>query len=64
MTSESAQSISLRQSNGTSIELDKKKIDARVKQDISMMPKELVNNLTIDELADLLAYLRSLNSGG
>jgi putative membrane-bound dehydrogenase-like protein len=64
VTRESAQSISVRQTNGTSVELDKKTIDARVKQDISMMPKELVHNLTVDELADLLAYLRSLNSGG
>jgi len=58
---ESADSVTIRQSNGLSKTIPRDSIDERVKQEISMMPKGLVDNLTPEELADLLAYLESLH---
>ena len=60
VVSESADSIMLREANGLSKSIPRKAIEARKKQKSSMMPKGLVNNLTPEELADLLAYLESL----
>lgn len=60
VTSESARQIQLRQLNGVQIVLDKDQIDERVKQPKSMMPEGIVDNLTPQQLADLLAYLQSL----
>ena len=60
VVSESADSIILRQTNGLSTTIPRGAIEERVKQKLSMMPKGLVENLTPEELADLLAYLESL----
>jgi hypothetical protein len=42
-------------------ELDRTEIETREKQEPSMMPEGIVGNLTPEQLADLLAYLRSLD---
>jgi len=57
---ESAETVILRQNDGLSKELLQDDIDDRVKQEISMMPKGVVGNLTAEQLADLIAYLQSL----
>ena len=58
---ESAETATIRQTDGLSKELLQDDIDERVKQEISMMPKGVVGNLTIHQLADLIAYLQSLH---
>ncbi len=58
---ESAQIILLRQNTGLSLDLKKDSIDERTPLKNSMMPAGLVNNLTPEQLSDLLAYLDSLN---
>ncbi len=62
VVSESADSVRIRHANGLSAELARDEIEARKKQETSMMPQGLVNNLTPKQLADLLAYLESLKS--
>ncbi|MEZ6127661.1 MAG: discoidin domain-containing protein [Planctomycetaceae bacterium] len=57
---ESAETITLRQNDGLSRELQQDNVDDRVKQEVSMMPKGVVGNLTPGQLADLIAYLQSL----
>ena len=62
VTGESVDKIDLRQTNGIPVRLIKKNIEEQQKRKESMMPAGLVNNLTPEQLADLLAYLRSLAS--
>ncbi len=57
---ESAETLTLRQANGLSIEIAKDDVEGRKKQETSMMPQGLVDSLTPEELSDLLAYLESL----
>lgn len=57
---ESAETVSVRGTDGLSKELLQQDIDDRVKQEISMMPKGVAGNLTVRQLADLIAYLQSL----
>ena len=58
---ESAETVSVRGTDGLSKELPQQDIDDRVKQEISMMPKGVVGNLTVEQLADLIAYLQNLH---
>lgn len=58
---ESAETVNIRQTDGLSRELLQDDIDDRVKQEISMMPKGIVANLTTQQLSDLIAYLQSLH---
>jgi putative heme-binding domain-containing protein len=60
VTGESALQVQIRQTNGVPVTLDKKDIDERVKSEGSLMPVGLSNNLTPEQLADLVAYLQSL----
>lgn len=62
VVSESAETIEIRQNDGIAVRLKQGEIDERVKQEVSMMPQGLVNNLTPEQLADLIAYLESLNA--
>ena len=62
VVSESAKLVTLRKTDGTAIEIKRDDIDVRTKQKKSMMPVGLVQNLTPEQLADLLAYLESLKS--
>ena len=57
---ESAESVTIRQSNGVAAELLRPDLEDRKKQETSMMPEGLVSNLTVEQLADLVAYLQSL----
>ena len=57
---ESAETVTIRQTDGLSKEFPQDEIEERVKQELSMMPAGIVNNLTAQQVADLLAYLRSL----
>ena len=58
---ESAETVLIRQSDGLSKEFLQDEVDERVKSEQSMMPAGIVGNLTAQQLADLLAYLQSLN---
>ncbi|HIE98966.1 MAG TPA: hypothetical protein EYQ63_18690 [Fuerstia sp.] len=58
---ESAETVTIRQNDGLSVELLQDDIDERVKQEISMMPKGVVGNLTPEQLADLIAWLQTLH---
>ena len=58
---ESAEEVTLREANGLSRVIPIEEIEARVKRELSMMPKGIVDNLTPEQLADLLAYLESLH---
>jgi putative membrane-bound dehydrogenase-like protein len=58
---ESAETLTLRGADGRRIEILQDDIEDRRKQEQSMMPKGLVDNLTTDQLADLMAYLESLH---
>ncbi|MGA0041385.1 MAG: hypothetical protein ACO3NZ_16205, partial [Pirellulales bacterium] len=57
---ESAETVTIRQADGLAQEFAREDIDERIKQEVSMMPIGIVNNLTPAQLADLIAYLRSL----
>lgn len=60
VVSESAGAVLIRESTGIQRELKREEIEFRQRQNQSMMPDGLVNNLTPEQLADLIAYLRSL----
>jgi putative heme-binding domain-containing protein len=60
VVSESAETITLRETNGLSKELKPNEIEERIKRELSMMPQGIVNNLTPEDLAHLIAYLQSL----
>ena len=61
--SESAKSVLVRDASGLQRELKLSQIESRKIQKQSMMPDGIVNNLTPDDLADLIAYLQSLTGG-
>ena len=58
---ESAEIVTIRQNDGLSLELLQDDIEERVKQEISMMPKGIVGNLTPEQLADLTSWLQTLH---
>ncbi len=60
VVTESASSVQIREATGVQRELRLAEIESRRRQDQSMMPDGLVSNLTPAQLADLLAYLQSL----
>lgn len=57
---ESAETLTLRGPDGRKIEILQDDIEERRKQEQSMMPKGLVDNLTAGQLADLTAFIESL----
>jgi putative heme-binding domain-containing protein len=57
---ESADAVQVRELTGLPRELKRQEIESRRRQDQSTMPSGTVNNLTPEQLADLIAYLRSL----
>jgi putative heme-binding domain-containing protein len=61
VVSERADATVVRQTDGVQVELKKSDIEARAQQKTSAMPEGLAGNLTPDQLADLIAYLQSLN---
>lgn len=58
---ESAETVQIRQTDGLLKELLQDEVEERQKQEVSMMPKGIVGNLTCEQLADLVAYLQSLH---
>ena len=63
VVSERAKSVIIRETTGVQRELKLVDIESRTIQKVSMMPEGLANNLTPEQLADLIAYLQSLSSG-
>jgi putative membrane-bound dehydrogenase-like protein len=59
---ERAASILLRETNGVQREITRTDIESRAMLKISAMPEGLASNLTPAQLADLLAYLQSLEA--
>jgi putative heme-binding domain-containing protein len=60
VVSESAKSVLVRDASGLQRELKLSQIESRTIQKQSMMPDGIINNLTPEDLADLIAYLQSL----
>lgn len=61
VVSERADATVIRESDGVQRELRKEEIESRQMQKQSAMPEGLTANLTPEQLADLIAYLQSLN---
>lgn len=59
---EAGDEIELRTTNGTSLVISKTTIEERGKRTVSMMPEKLVDGLTVNQMASLLAYLESLKA--
>jgi putative membrane-bound dehydrogenase-like protein len=59
---EGADTVILRTAQGRSHEIRKTDIEERALSKTSAMPEGMVNNLTVEELAALLAYLETLES--
>jgi len=60
VTSEKGREITVRDSQGVTHRIRRDEIEERNRQKTSAMPNGLVSSLTMDELADLIAYLQSL----
>ena len=60
VTKESATEVEVRDGNGVVTILKKSDIEERKTSKVSVMPEKLADNLTVPELASLLAYLESL----
>jgi putative membrane-bound dehydrogenase-like protein len=60
VVSEGAKSVLIRDATGVQRALDQAAIESRQRQNQSAMPDGMVNNLTSEQLADLIAYLQSL----
>ena len=60
VTSETSKKITVRDSQGLSHRIIRDELEERIRQKTSAMPNGLVDSLTVDELANLIAYLRSL----
>ena len=58
IASESATSVTLRQEEGKSATILRKDIDEMNASDVSLMPEDLYKNLSPQDIADLLGYLR------
>jgi putative heme-binding domain-containing protein len=58
--STSARTLRIREGTGVQHELQVSQIETQVIQKQSIMPEGLVNNVTPEELADLIGYLQSL----
>jgi putative membrane-bound dehydrogenase-like protein len=63
VSGESADEVQVRQTNGIALTLKKDEIEIRQQKKESMMPVGVANNLTPEQLADLVAYLQSLGDG-
>ena len=58
---EGGQEIEVRYGTGTSIIIKKYDLDGRKASKLSAKPEKLVDDMSVAELASLLAYLESLN---
>src|SRR5581483_9062384 len=62
MIGETADSLTLRDANGKDTKLSKKEIESREKNPNSLMPADIVQALSEDELVDLVEYLLTLKA--
>ena len=62
VVSEGAQAVQVRESSGALRELKRSEIEERRRHEPSAMPEGVAASLTPDQLADLVAYLRSLTT--
>jgi len=62
VTRESGDEVELRSVSGAATVLRKEQIEERGRREMSVMPLGLVDRLTVDQLAGLLAYLESLKN--
>jgi putative heme-binding domain-containing protein len=60
VTAENAEQITLRDRDAKELTLAVDRIEARTKQQISLMPEGQVNELTVSDLSSLLDYIQSL----
>ena len=60
VASERADVTVIREADGRQRELRKVDVEERLMQPVSAMPEGLASNLTPEQLADLIAYLQSL----
>ena len=60
VVSEGASTVQVRESSGALRELKRSDIEERRRQEASAMPEGIAGTLTPEQLADLVAYLRSL----
>src|SRR5262245_22314790 len=60
VVSEGADLVLVREATGVQRELIRANIESRSMQKVSAMPEGIVNNLSPEQLADLIAYLQSL----
>lgn len=60
VTNEAATEIVIRDNEGEEIKLSPEEILERAKQDVSSMPAKLADGITLEQFADLMAYLESL----
>jgi len=58
--SDTAERLELVDINGKVISLAPDEIDERTRSELSLMPTGLFEGITVEEFADLLAYLQSL----
>lgn len=61
VVSEGSAVVRIRETSGTLRELKRSEIDARRRQEPSIMPEGIAASLSPEQLADLVAYLQSLN---
>ncbi len=61
VTREGGTEVEIRDAAGLGMTLKKADIDERMASKISVMPEQLVDTLTVPELASILAYLEELN---
>src|SRR5262249_12087233 len=61
VVSEGADVVLVREATGVQRELKRADIESRTQQKVSAMPEGIVNNLMPGQLADLIAYLKSLH---
>lgn len=60
VTNEAADEITIRDNEGKEIKIPAEQIEERVKQDISVMPSGLVNEISLKDFVSLIDYLESL----
>jgi putative heme-binding domain-containing protein len=60
VVSEGASTVQVREASGALRELKRSEIEERKRQEPSAMPEGIAGSLTPEQLADLVAYLRSL----
>jgi putative heme-binding domain-containing protein len=62
LVEETADAVTLRDANGKDTRIDKKDIDTREKNFVSLMPDNLVGAITEEDLVDLVEYLTTLKT--